>query len=511
MLITGLGHAGILIDTAAGSVLCDPWTSPAFFGSWFPFPDNAWLDWDTIGQVDYLYVSHLHRDHFDPDLLARHVSKDARVLLPDYPTDELRAGLRALGFHRFVRTVNNEIADVDGLRVMITSLAGPGDGPIGDSALSLDDGETVLLNQNDAHPLDIDQLRQFGAYHAHFLQFSGAIWWPMVYDLPATAKRAFAGRKRAGQQERALRYIDAVHADHVFPTAGPPCFLDEELRPVNDHGSGPLEDQSIFTDQHQFLRALEDAGRSNGHLFLPGTRTTLHGRSCTVTQPHSSEQIRSIFEEKEEYLRAYAERRQPDMARERASWSSPPPNLLEQLKAWWEPLLARADRICSGVGGPVRLDVGDRPLVVDFTARQVRDYQGENCRYRLSAPAALIATNVARREIDWSNSLFLSLRFSASRVGPYNEFVYTFFKCLSIERIDYVENWYAAREDDGQDILLDGWRVQKRCPHLRADLARFGSIEGTTLNCQMHGWRFDLASGRCLTSAGHQLRASPTR
>ncbi|MCU1617117.1 MAG: (2Fe-2S)-binding protein [Frankiales bacterium] len=124
-LITGLGHAGILLDTAAGSVLCDPWTSPAFFGSWFPFPDNAWLDWDTIGQVDYLYVSHLHRDHFDPDLLARHVSKDARVLLPDYPTDELQGGLRALGFHRFVRTVNNEIADLNGLHVMITSLAGP--------------------------------------------------------------------------------------------------------------------------------------------------------------------------------------------------------------------------------------------------------------------------------------------------------------------------------------------------------------------------------------------------
>jgi UDP-MurNAc hydroxylase len=163
------------------------------------------------------------------------------------------------------------------------------------------------------------------------------------------------------------------------------------------------------------------------------------------------------------------------------------------------------------VGGPVRLDVGDRPLVVDFAARQVRDYQGENCRYRLSAPAALIATNVARREVDWSNSLFLSLRFSASRVGPYNEFVYTFFKCLSIERINYVENWYATRGDDEQDILLEGWRVQKRCPHLRADLARFGSIEGTTLSCQMHGWRFDLASGRCLSSAGHQLRASPAR
>jgi UDP-MurNAc hydroxylase len=507
--VTGLGHAGILFETAAGRVLCDPWTSPAFFGSWFPFPDNAWLDWDAIGRAEYLYVSHLHRDHFDPALLARHVRKDATVLLPEYPTTELEDELRALGLRRFVRTRNGEPVDLDGLRVMITALTGPGDGPIGDSALCLDDGTAVVLNQNDAHPLDIDRLREFGPFSAHFLQFSGAIWWPMVYELPPEAKRSFARRKRAGQQERALRYIDAVGADHVFPNAGPPCFLDPDLRAANGYGSGPWADQSIFTGQHQFLRTLQDTGRTNGHLLLPGTEAVLSGPSCTVTQPHSAEQIRSVFEDPEPYLRAYAERREPELARERASWCPVPPDLLEQVQAWWEPLLARADRICAGVGGPLRLDAGDLALVVDFPARQVRAWNGEACRYRLSAPAELIATNVARREVDWSNSLFLSLRFTAGRIGPYNEFVYTFLKCLSVERIDYVENWYDAQDDDGRDVVLDGWRVQQRCPHLGADLARFGSVEGTTLTCQMHGWRFDLVSGRCLTSAGHELRALP--
>src|SRR3954471_4386588 len=397
MRVTGLGHAGLFIETAAGSVLCDPWVNPAFFGSWFPFPDNTDLDWAHYGRsADYLYISHLHRDHFDAQNLRRSVRKDITVLLPAFATDELERELRALGFTRFLRTESGKPVERNGLRIMITALAGPGDGPIGDSALSLDDGETAVLNQNDAHPLDIEQLKGFGAYHAHFLQFSGAIWWPMVYDLPATAKRAFAQRKQAGQQERALRYIDAVGAAHVFPTAGPPCFLDEDLHHLNGHGCGPLEDQSIFTDQYQFLGAFEDTGRRNGHLLLPGTRVRLRGRSCLVTQPHSGEQIRSIFEHKTHYLRAYAQRRYPELVREQASWRPPPPNLLEQLQAWWEPLLARADRICAGVGGPVRLDVGDRPLVVDFSARQVRNYQGEACRYRISAPAALIATNLPR-------------------------------------------------------------------------------------------------------------------
>lgn len=54
MQVTSIGHAGFRIDTRAGSVLCDPWLNPAYFGSWFVFPDNSALDWASIGDCDYL-------------------------------------------------------------------------------------------------------------------------------------------------------------------------------------------------------------------------------------------------------------------------------------------------------------------------------------------------------------------------------------------------------------------------------------------------------------------------
>ena len=288
MRVTGVGHAGLFIETHAGSVLCDPWVNPAFFGAWFPFPDNSVLDWDRLGQADYLYVSHLHRDHFDAELLTRHVRKDTTVLLPDFPTDELERELAALGFTDFLRTESGVPTERDGLRIMITSLTGPSDGPIGDSALSLDDGRTVLLNQNDAHPLDIEQLREFGDVHAYFTQFSGAIWWPMVYDLPEAAKKEFARRKRAGQSDRALRYIDAVGAAHVFPTAGPPCFLDEDLFHLNGLG---VDGESIFTDQTQFLDELRDARPAvSAHLLLPGSVAEFDGPHLSLI--HISEPTR---------------------------------------------------------------------------------------------------------------------------------------------------------------------------------------------------------------------------
>ena len=107
------GHVGMYVETAHGSVLCDPWFTPAYFGSWFPFPDNSGLDWDALGDCDYLYVSHLHRDHFDPKNLRDHVNKDAVVLLPD------TIGPEALVLIPGV---------IPGLNVACHALTAPGDG-----------------------------------------------------------------------------------------------------------------------------------------------------------------------------------------------------------------------------------------------------------------------------------------------------------------------------------------------------------------------------------------------
>jgi UDP-MurNAc hydroxylase len=48
--------------------------------------------------------------------------------------------------------------------------------------------------------------------------------------------------------------------------------------------------------------------------------------------------------------------------------------------------------------------------------------------------------------------------------------------------------------------------VQRRCPHLKADLTKFGHVEDGELTCDPQGWVRDLNSGRCLTSKGHPLQ-----
>ena len=54
-----------------------------------------------------------------------------------------------------------------------------------------------------------------------------------------------------------------------------------------------------------------------------------------------------------------------------------------------------------------------------------------------------------------------------------------------------------------------GYRIQRRCPHLKADLTRFGQVENGVLTCTLHGWQFDIATGKCLTSDDKHLHTEP--
>ncbi len=508
MRITGTGHASLRIDTPAGSILCDPWVNPAYFASWFPFPDNSHLDWEALGDCDYLYVSHLHRDHFDAAHLRRFVSKRATVLLPEYPTSQLEDELRDLGFTSFLKTVSDEVHELDGgLKVMIQALTSPTDGPIGDSSLWVEYDGIRVLNQNDARPADLSRFAELGHVHAHMLQFSGAIWYPMVYELPEVAKTAFGKQKRDRQFDRTFRYIDDLKASWVFPIAGPPCFLDEDLWRFNDIFG---DEGNIFPDQSEFIKEYQG---SNGVVLLPGSVSTLTADSCETTHPTD---LDAFFANKEAHLKAYQERQRETIAREKASWSHPEIDVLGALKAQIEPLLDESVYLAKGVGGPIRFDLTDpagalvESILVDFPAKEVRHADGsEKVRYRFRTERRLVEHLLFIGEGDWVNSLFLSCRFSAARIGQYNEFVYAFFKCLTEERLQYAEGWYESQRPDAEDIVMGGWKFQRRCAHLKADLTRFGIVDGKTLTCQLHGWKWDLASGRCLTSVGHEIRSEP--
>lgn len=512
MKITGLGHAGLLIETQTARILCDPWVNSAYFQSWYPCPDNRALDWSAVTDVDYLYISHRHQDHLDKELLNTFVSSSTPVILPDYPLTTLRNTLTSLGFSKQITPPAGHPFPLAGNKILVNPQMGPSDGPIGDSTLSVSDGVSSVLNQNDTHLINLASIRSFGPYHAHFLQHTGALWWPMVYEMPLKAKQHFARLKRESQRIRALRYVRDIGASHIFPFAGPPIFLDPDL--VSYNGTGD-DGESIFEDPDVFLRLLQtDNPNIQGHRFFPGTTVNLDGDSVSITQNlYSNAEIESISENWDCYRREQISLRQhslPEVTSVKMTSAQDSFSVLPELVNWIQPLMRAAPNVCDAINGSLEISTSKERILFNFPTCSVRAVENEVPRYHFFIPHALIESVIRDREPDWCNSIFLSLRFTAARVGKFNQALYSFLSSLDNERMAYVELWYSTRKADAETFNAGAWEIQRRCPHAGADLSRVGLISGTTLTCQVHGWQFDLNTGICITGESTAIRVAKT-
>ena len=512
MKATSIGHAGILVETSQATIVCDPWFVPAFHGSWFVFPRNDQLSprlMATITNPDYLYISHQHADHLDEPWLRENMNKDVQVLLPDYPTKELQRQLASLGFRHFIQTRDAEELDLgDGLRVAIHVESTITDGPGGDSAIVISDGECRLVNQNDCRAGDLTALKKHGPIDMHWLQFSGAIWYPMVYDEPYEKLKELARKKVESQFARALTYVDALDARLVVPSAGPPCFLDEDLFGANWITGDEI---TIFPDQTKFIERLTTKHRS-GIINVPGTTIEITPLSHQVTHPMEDSEVQRPFKDKESYLREYQHDWSMWLSQLKSSWPREQTDLISRFKAWWEPLLALAPTLRRSVAGSCRVISEGLDMLIDFEQGEIRNFSDEAFRYRFTIPRPLLELVARDQAVDWSNSLFLSCRFEAWREGEFNEHLYNFFKSLSVERMRRAEAEAVRRskpEKVSEEVELGDFIVQRYCPHRQADLSEFGIVDGDNIVCTLHGWKFSAKDGTCLNADDRRLSVRP--
>jgi UDP-MurNAc hydroxylase len=155
------------------------------------------------------------------------------------------------------------------------------------------------------------------------------------------------------------------------------------------------------------------------------------------------------------------------------------------------------------------MNTDDLSIYIDFAGGAVVQFEGQPHKYRFTIARPLLEAVVASKAVDWSNSLFLSCRFSAWREGEYNEYLYNFFKSLSVERMRRAEQEVVrkngAPDEVSNEIELGDYVMQRYCPHRKADLSEFGVIEGDHVVCTLHGWKFQLSDGTCLNADDHKL------
>ena len=97
---------GIFIGKNGTQILCDPWLVDGVFdGSWCHCPKLK-TTINDVKNVDAIYISHLHQDHFDD----RHFDfeKSIPIIVLDHGPNFLIKKLTALGYTNLIKIKNEE-------------------------------------------------------------------------------------------------------------------------------------------------------------------------------------------------------------------------------------------------------------------------------------------------------------------------------------------------------------------------------------------------------------------
>ncbi len=191
MRVTYFGQACTLIEAGGVRILTDPWlTEGAYFGTWYHTHvlAEAGVSPETVPKdVDYIFLSHEHEDHLDPETL-RHFRRDIPILICKFPTAKFRHHLESLGLTGIRELSSGEPLELaKGVKVTIFGTAEY----TNDAALFVEGDGCTVFNETDCK-LGYADLQRLGdrGIDIGFYMFSGANWYPMLYDYPDEVKRA---------------------------------------------------------------------------------------------------------------------------------------------------------------------------------------------------------------------------------------------------------------------------------------------------------------------------------
>lgn len=197
------------IQVGGRKLVTDPWLSdPIGCGSAFHFPPLVHEPAHVGAQTDWIYVSHVHPDHFHEPSLAL-FPPDVPIFIGDYRRKEFRDEVRATG-HPVVEVPFATPFRIEGSDVEIAIIEHDyEENAAFDSALVVRTPEFTVFQNNDCF-LRADKyqwVRDHYALDYAFLGYSPASFFPICFDMDAAEK---AHHLQEAAERRYKDFLDAA-------------------------------------------------------------------------------------------------------------------------------------------------------------------------------------------------------------------------------------------------------------------------------------------------------------
>jgi len=242
----------VIISDGETSILCDPWfTDTAYFGSWCHYPPITFKP-SEFNFVDYIYISHIHPDHFDIQTLEQ-IDHQIPILILERKNKFLKTAIQKIGFKVIEVPHNQKVYLNSNITVEILH-AGFCDpelcgkltacdvmvrGEIIDSMAVFSNGKQTVVNTNDcpyyiaASSAKIIK-KQYGDIDCLLVGYASAGPYPQCFDNLTTEKKKMKARhKKNDFITMMIRYLDIFKPTYWIPFAGR-YTLSGKLSHLND-------------------------------------------------------------------------------------------------------------------------------------------------------------------------------------------------------------------------------------------------------------------------------------
>ena len=233
MLTKFLGQACTLIETNNKKIIVDPWiVGPCNVNTWYTLRNKAATKKDIPTDVDYIYISHEHQDHFQQETL-KEFSKKIPIYICKFKTKRFYNEIKKLGFKNIIELTSwkPEILTKD---LEITSIQNP-DLMFEDSALLIKSSEGTVFCQTDCK-MDFTSLKKVNAAKPDigFFMYSVANWYPDVYNYSKEKRDEIAKKRKLNKINGFVNYVDVIKPKFAVAYAGGPLFPHESQIKLND-------------------------------------------------------------------------------------------------------------------------------------------------------------------------------------------------------------------------------------------------------------------------------------
>jgi UDP-MurNAc hydroxylase len=241
---TILSHAGLCVDHNGVRIVSDPWLiGSCYWRSWWNFPEPpAELIADL--KPDYIYLTHLHWDHFHGASLKKLFAPSTPILVPKVHTTRMLDDLRWLGFHHITEVPHGTSVQL-GEDLTLFSYQFNFLGV--DSAMLLSGGGRTILKSNDCK-LFGQPLRQItNAFpKIDFVLRSHSSAGAIPYCIEGYLEDFPDVRTQQNYIEEFSRFALHIGARYAIPFASNHCFLHRETLRFNDTAVGPDDVQVYY-------------------------------------------------------------------------------------------------------------------------------------------------------------------------------------------------------------------------------------------------------------------------